>query len=198
MTLSQMLADTNAHIASIETFLDGLPTLERRTQVLALNRSEQAKLFALADKHRAVTTQSLVPTTTPPLTGVPHHGKNSLPVFTGFAKVMCRPSAQYSAKDNSDLLWGYNKNPFIVHHAVGPGFYVAYPHNAHEVLVDYTRLPAERAADWPPIVPNTYRLSRFVFYGMQDVLRGVSEHVTIGRAMKGGKWLPNWFVLVRD
>lgn len=198
MTLAQMLDSTKPDIVSIDSYLNGLATLERRGQVLALKRGQQAKLFDIAQGHRRLTTDSLVPKDTPPLTGVAHHGKNSLPVFTGFAKVMCRPSAQHTAGSEGDKLWGYNKNPFIVHHAVGPGFYVAYPYKDGEYLVDYTMLPAERAADWPEIVPNTYRLSRFVFYGMQDVLRGVSDHVTIGRAMKGGKWLPNWFVLCRD
>lgn len=195
MTLSQMLAGKQPDIAAIDTYLNGLPTLTRRAEVLALTGREQATLFAIAERHRRVTTESMVPATTPPLTGVAHHGKNSLPVFTGFAKVMCRPSPSLNV---GDKLWGYNKNPFFVHHVVGPGFYVAYPHNDFEYLVDYTMLPQERAADWPEIVPNTYRGSRFVFYGMQDVLRGVSEHVTIGRAMKAGKWLPNWFVLCRD
>jgi len=194
MTLSDMLRAQSPDIAAIEAHLNSLPTVTRRDQVLAINNKEQATLFKIAEKYRAVTTDTLVPPGTPPLTGVAHHGKNSLPVFTGFAKVMCRPSGPQFG----DKLWGYNKNPFIVHHAVGPGFYAAYPHNEFEYLVDYTMLPEERAADWPQIVPNTYRLSRVVFYGMQDVLRGVSEHVSIGRAMKGGKWLPNWFVLCRD
>jgi hypothetical protein len=194
MTLSQMLADSQPDIVAIDSYLNGLSTLDRRGQVLALSPKEQSKLFSIADGHRKLTTDSMVPKGTPPLTGVAHHGKNSLPVFTGFAKVMCRPSSKHT----EDKLWGYNKNPFFVHHVVGPGFYVAYPYNDGEYLVDYTQLPAERAADWPEIVPNTYRLSRFVFYGMKDVLRGVSDHVTIGRAMKDGKWLPNWFVLCRD
>ena len=194
MTLSQLLAVASPDIAAIDAHLTGLPTLERRAQVLALSPKAQAKLFEVAQGHRKLTTDSMVPKGTPPLTGVAHHGKNSLPAFTSFAKVMCRPSqASYG-----DKLWGYNKNPFFIHHVVGPGFYTAYPYKDGEYLVDYTELPQERAADWPQIVPNTYRLSRFVFYGMQDVLRGVSEHVTIGRAMKGGKWMPNWFVLCRD
>jgi hypothetical protein len=34
-------------------------------------------------------------------------------------------------------------------------------------------------------------------------MRGISSHVTIGRAKKGGpketsQWMDNWFVLVRD
>jgi hypothetical protein len=31
-----------------------------------------------------------------------------------------------------------------------------------------------------------------------DALRGVSAHVSVGRAMRGGKVLDNWFVLCRD
>ena len=42
------------------------------------------------------------------------------------------------------------------------------------------------------------RLSRFVYYRTQDVLRGVSRHVTVGRATKGGKPMSAWFVLCRD
>ena len=36
-----------------------------------------------------------------------------------------------------------------------------------------------------------------VYGGTQDVLRGVSEHVAVGRAFKGGKPMDNWFVLCR-
>jgi hypothetical protein len=47
------------------------------------------------------------------------------------------------------------------------------------------------------MLPNDARLSRLVFNGTQDVLRGISKHVCIGRASRGGKWMDNWFVLVR-
>jgi hypothetical protein len=33
---------------------------------------------------------------------------------------------------------------------------------------------------------------------MRDFLRGVSRHVSIGRATRGGKPLDNWFVLCRN
>jgi hypothetical protein len=66
------------------------------------------------------------------------------------------------------------------------------------VLVDYLRVPPERPDHWPPILPNSARLSKVVYNGTQDVLRGVSKHVTIGRATKGGKPMSAWFVLCRD
>jgi hypothetical protein len=33
---------------------------------------------------------------------------------------------------------------------------------------------------------------------MIDVMRGVSTHVSIGRARRGGKMSDNWFVLCRE
>ena len=42
------------------------------------------------------------------------------------------------------------------------------------------------------------RLGRFVYAGMIDIMRGVSTHVTIGRALKGGKFMDAWFVLCRE
>lgn len=65
------------------------------------------------------------------------------------------------------------------------------------MLVDYTRLPTLAPKGWPRILRNEQRLSRFVYNGTQDVLRGVSKHVSIGRAMRNGKDLDNWFVLCR-
>jgi hypothetical protein len=40
------------------------------------------------------------------------------------------------------------------------------------------------------------RLSRFICTG-RDFMRGVSQHVTIGRATREGKPMDNWFVLCR-
>jgi len=72
------------------------------------------------------------------------------------------------------------------------------PYGDSEVLVDYLQLPPAKLPHWPTILPNSSRLSRFVYNGTQDVLRGVSQHVSIGRAMKAGKYLPAWFVLCRE
>jgi len=96
-------------------------------------------------------------------------------------------------------LWGYNRTGAFVETTVGPGYFVAYPSEVGgEVLVDYLRVPPRCPEHWPTIVPNSTRLSRFVYDGTQDILRGVSKHVTIGRATKGGKPMSAWFVLCRD
>jgi hypothetical protein len=67
-----------------------------------------------------------------------------------------------------------------------------------EVDVDYTMLPKEKPDAWPDIVPNSQRLGRFVYYGMIDVMRGISKHVSIGRAKKKHGWMDAWFMLVRE
>jgi hypothetical protein len=59
-------------------------------------------------------------------------------------------------------------------------------------------LPKEKPDAWPPIIDNTAKLGRFVYFGMVDVMRGVSSHVSIGRAKKKVVWMDAWFVLVRE
>lgn len=141
-----------------------------------------------------MTLDALVPPQTAAMTGIPHEGRNSLLLFTHFAKVFYRPDDPATAAKE---LWGFNRNGPLVTTAVGPGYYVAYPHGQGEVLVDYTRLPSKKPDGWPAITGNDQRLSRFVYNQTQDVLRGVSRHVTIGRASRSGKDLDNWFVLCR-
>jgi hypothetical protein len=83
----------------------------------------------------------------------------------------------------------------------GPGYYVVHPsEDADEVVIDYTRLPGEKPGDWPAVVANRERLGRFVYEGIVDVMRGLSRHVSVGRARKGaaGRWMNAWFVLVRE
>jgi len=64
-------------------------------------------------------------------------------------------------------------------------------------VVDYLRLPPDKLPAWPPIIPNSARLSRFIYYQTTDVIRRVSKHVAIGRAYRKGKPFDAWFALVR-
>jgi hypothetical protein len=67
-----------------------------------------------------------------------------------------------------------------------------------EVVFDYARLPPAKPDTWPAIRSNDAMRGRFVYGGgMHDVVRGVSDHVSIGRAFRRGKPLANWFVLCR-
>src|SRR5262245_49347781 len=79
----------------------------------------------------------------------------------------------------------------------GPGYFVAYVAPEGGVHIDYRRTPSDRPASWPPILPNSARLSRFIYNGTVDVMRRVSTHVSIGRAMRDGKPMDAWFVLAR-
>ena len=180
-------------MAAIEAHLDALGTAERLAEVRSLRREEQSLLFDAAEGHRPISLDDIVPHDRGPMQEVVHYGKNSLPAFNHFAKVFVRPES------SSPELWGYNRTGGFLEMIVGPGYFVAYPHTvAGEVLVDYLRLPPRRPESWPRILPNSARLSIVVYNGTQDILRGVSTHVTIGRATKGGRAMSAWFALCRD
>jgi hypothetical protein len=66
-----------------------------------------------------------------------------------------------------------------------------------EVHIDYTEIPPEPPPEAPRLRPNSWGLSRFVYYNMVDVMRGVTSHVSIGRATRQGKPIDAWFVLCR-
>jgi hypothetical protein len=191
--LDDLLRGGSFDIGDVGRRLDQLNPAARLTAVRSLGGRAQAELFDAAKGVRKLRLEDLVPLKTSAMQEVVHEGKNSLPAFTSFAKVFCRPK-QGEARE----LWGYNRNRKLLERAVGPGYYVAYEGPGDEVLVDYTRLPKGKLAHWPEILGNDERLSRFVYAGMIDALRGVSEHVTIGRAIRNGKVADNWFVLCRQ
>jgi hypothetical protein len=190
MSLKDLLVSAKT-LTEISAFLNGLSDGERLLQALTLGGSSQAKLFDLAQGFQKLNLEDMVPTGTPPMTKVTHEGRNSLPAFSGFAKVFYRPS------DNTlSELWGYNRTSGFVTSVVGPGYYVASVVNG-EILIDYTKAPKEPCPQGPAYVRNGERLSRFVYFDMQDTLRGVSKHVSIGRATRHGKLQNNWFILCR-
>ena len=144
-----------------------------------------------------VTIEEMVPRELGPLVPVVFHGKNSLPAFTRFQKCFCRPSQD----GPTDQLWGYNYQPTRwLAPLTGPGYFVAYDSSSPigSVAVDYRRIPTERPSSWPELHDNRYRLSRFIFNGMIDYMRRISEHLLIGRATRGEKELANYFLLSRE
>ncbi len=195
MNLNQTLLGGDFDVKQVGAMLDGLDEAARLSTVRSLSGRAQANLFEAAKGVRTVRVDDLVPAGSAPFQEVPHYGINSLLMFRTFAKVFCRPEAGASE------LWGYNRSGGFVETFVGPGYYVAYESDDGEALVDYTRLPSGKPADkpegWPAIIPNEARFGRFVYANMKDVLRGVSKHVTIGRAIRNGKVMDNWFALSR-
>ena len=183
-------------LGGVAKLLEEVPPDERIALVHSLSAAEQARLWTAA-QGRAVTIEEMVPRELGPLQPVIFHGKNSLPAFSRFQKRFCRPAAGVER----DELWGYNYQPTRwLAPLTGPGYFVAY--DAREatgaVAVDYTKLPGDHPAEWPEIVDNSHRLSRFIYRNLVDYLRRVSPHVLIGRATREGKPLPNYFVLCRE
>lgn len=178
-------------LKEIRAALDAQSHDERLRAIRSLSGKAQAQLFEAAKGVYKLTLDDIVPPTVAPMHEVPHNGKNSLALFTHFAKVFCRPSA------DAQELWGYNRSGEFVETFVGPGYYVSYA-KGDEVLVDYTRAPSGKPESWPTMLSNHARLSRFVYADMIDVLRAVSSHVSIGRAVRKGKEADNWFVLCRS
>ncbi|TXD38293.1 hypothetical protein FRC98_05205 [Lujinxingia vulgaris] len=180
--------DTDA----LASALDEADAATRLAFVRALTPKMQRRLFDAAS--RPVTTLDIVPEDTNPLQEVICEGRNTLPAFRLFQKRFCTPSAEY-APDNRRVLWGYNHQ--TLSGITGPGYFVAYDDaESGELVIDYRELPPERPGEWPQILDNRARLGRFVYAGMVDRLRGLSEHVTIGRAYKA-KPMNAWFALVR-
>ncbi len=176
-----------------EAFDDATPE-DRVAAIRLFSPKIQRRLFdAAAGQH--VTLADIVPPGKGALTEVIHEGQNTLPAFRAFQKRFCRPSAANTSEDR-EVLWGYNHQTFSG--VTGPGYYVAYDdEDTGEVVVDYRELPPEHPENWPKIIDNKAKLGRFVYHGMVDRLRRVSQHVTIGRAYKA-KPMSAWFVLVRQ
>ena len=168
-----------------------------RVEILeSIDGRAQARLWKAAASG-GVTIHEMVPRELGPLVPVVFHGKNSLPAFTRFEKRFCRPSQDVSA----DVLWGYNYQPTRwLATLTGPGYFVAYDSSSPfgSVAVDYCRMPTGRPESWPELHDNRYRLSRFIFNGLVDYMRRISEHLLIGRATRAEKELNNYFLLCRE
>jgi len=179
-------------LEGLSKYLDGLGPGSRVRQTRELDAEQQAVLFEAAEGFRPLTVEDFVPTAVPALRQVIHFGRNSLPLFRIFEKRFCRPEGEFA----SVQLWGYNEQPFK--RLTGPGYFTARQAGPREVVIDYTQVPPYRPGGWPEILPNSARLSRFIYNGTRDTMRGVSRHVSVGRAARAGKDMDNWFVLCRQ
>ena len=191
MSVHDFFSNEQIDVASLSRYLDDLSGEARVREAGDLSAKEQARLFEAAKGFKPTKLTDFVPAAKGPLEEVVHFGRNSLPVFSAFQKRFCRPS-----EASKPELWGYNEQAMRLF--TGPGYFVTREIEHDEVLIDYTLVPAGKAPTWPEILPNSARLSRFVYYGTKDTMRGVSHHVSIGRAARDGKWMDNWFVLCRD
>ncbi len=192
--LDHFFAADRVDLPGLAWHLDSLPDAERARLTCALSARHQAMLFEAALAFVPLSLDFFVPEAAAPLTPVVHSGKNSLLMFTTFEKRFCKPEA------GATSLFGYNENPSAIKSVTGPGYFVCYEIQGSEVLIDYTQVPAvdvPKPDGWPAIRPNSAGMSRYIYNGTQDTMRGVSRHVSIGRAARAGKWMDNWFVLCR-
>jgi hypothetical protein len=190
-SLDRFFEADGVDLPGLALYLDSLDDETRAAATCRLRAGQQARLFEAAEGFLPLTLAHFVPRGTPPLEQVIHAGKNSLAMFKRFEKRFCLPEPA------SPRLWGYNENPGSITWATGPGYFVCYPIEAGQVLIDYTEVPPGKPDAWPRILPNSAGLSRYIYNGTKDTMRGVSKHVSIGRAARAGAWMDNWFVLCR-
>ena len=201
MDLKRLIWDDGVAIVDVAAALDRASHDERLVATRALDRADQRALYRKARASPKVTLSHFVPDDRAPLEPVRHHGRNTLPTpgsLRLFEKRFCKPEAA------GTRLYGFNESPFRP--LIGPGFFVAVSTDGNPawaerggVVVDYFQVPdGPVAAGWPPVIPNTQGLQRYVYNRTRDFMRKVSTHVSIGAAYKVENSLDHYFVLVRE
>ena len=186
-----LCATDSPQVDKLSDLLDELDHSSRLAALRSLSARHLRHIYEAVEGHRSIGVDFLVPSSRGAMDPVRHFGKNSLPAFSIFEKRFLRP--EKGARE----LWGYNHQSMSP--ITGPGYFVAYDSPRQgEGYIDYTRLPPRAPEFWPAMASNTTGLSRFVYGHMVDRLRGLSQHVSIGRAWRHGKEQNAWFVLCRD
>jgi hypothetical protein len=187
--IHRFITANKVDLLPLSGYLDNLDSSTRISEVRSLDAAEQASLFAATQGFRPIDLSHFVPTGTTPFTEVIHYGRNSLPFLRIFEKRFCITGAEIAH------VCGYNEQP--IKFLTGPGYFMLWQATEFEVAIDYTQLPLEKPQSWPPVLPNSARLGRWIYDATLDIVRGISEHVVIGRATRAGVPLDNWFVLCR-
>ena len=161
---------------SFSQTLDKMTHDERVHATRSLPRADLAVLFAQAEGARHLEPGSFWHGDT-----THHIGTNNMPMARAFEKPIFRVQGQLAGRNVQPWAW-----------LTGPGYFTVHRDQdcAGQVIFNYINVP-------PGAPSNARGMSYFVFRGLTDVMRGVSEHVTVGRAFRHGKPLPNYFVLVR-
>ena len=199
MSLTILIDDPSVEIHTIARYLDDRDAPAVTAEVLDLGRDRQRMLYEKAAGAPPLDLDYFVDGAVA-REEVIHDGLNTLPLparLRRFQKRFCRPLA------DGGRLFGYNEGP--TRGVVGPGYFVANatagrPHwqTRGAVVVDYFQVPDGPVAEgWPTVVPNQWRLQRFVYHQTRDFMRRVSSQVSIGAAFKRERPLDHYFVLVR-
>jgi hypothetical protein len=200
-----VLLEPKVDLAHVARILNELGPSGRLDTIRGWDRSQQAAIYEAAKGFSPLDLDYFVPKAVGPRIGVVHHGKGTS-IFNHFEKRICRPDPLPDGSGVEEL-WGYTHNDWQVW--TGPGYFVAYAsENPGEVALDHTRIPErlapaeggppDRPEGWPAVLPSSARLGRFIDDGTVDVMRGISKHVSIGRARRKTKWTDQWCVLCRE
>jgi hypothetical protein len=186
MTLNELLNTPNVTPDRVQAHLASLSGDERVRQSTQLDRRHHKALWDLSANTAPIQLEEVVATDRAPLDPVPFEGQNNQPLYRPFKKVFYRT--------NNGAIGGYNDSP--ASWFAGPGYYLL-KRDDSGIYVDYTEVPHDKPASWPPIKSNETGISQFVYGHMKDYLRRVYGRVFIGRAYRKGKASPNYFVLAR-
>ena len=184
--LTQLLQTTTIDRQAVGAYLDGLSHQERVAQLVALPRRLMRPWYEASFHFLPMRPGDLVPSVTTAWAPVEHVGVNNLLMARRFSKVMY--------KNEEGEVAGFNAQRWAW--LTGPGYFTVVWH-PHEAVIDYTVLPKIAPAGFPVIRNNAWGLSYFVYRGMQDTVRRVSNDVLIGHAVRDGRSLPNYFMLTR-
>ncbi|MEC7241656.1 MAG: hypothetical protein VXW32_10500 [Myxococcota bacterium] len=175
---------TESQLDALAAALDEATHQERLDWLRGLNKKQQAVLFELAEG----TQMDLTEVHSSEGQTVIQHGKNSLPMFTHFQKRIALHQGVVQGYNHQSLQW-----------LVGPGHFRVVPHEVPgELLFDYLWTPESVPEGFPAARSNRGGLSTMVYGNLQDVVRKVSSHVSIGRALMKGKLTNNYFGLCRE
>ncbi len=199
MSLTALIDDPAARIDEISRHLDGLGADARWAEAGQLSRERQRALYEKAAQAAPMQLDDFVGDAAERVEVV-HDGLNTLPMpspLRRFQKRFCRPAGDRTR------LFGYNEGP--TRRLVGPGFFTAVAtagrpqwETRGAVVIDYHQVPDQPVADgWPTVVPNDWRLQRFVYHQTRDFMRRVSRDVSIGAAFKRERPLDHYFILCR-
>lgn len=174
---------TETDLETLGAALNAAESDARVTWLRSLNKKQQAALFEMAEG----TQMTVNEVHGGPGSTTIHYGKNSLPVFTQFQKRIC---------NHNGVIQGYNHQSF--RWLTGPGHFRVIPHAVPgELLFDYVWAPESVPEGFPAARSNKGGVSSLVYGDLQDVVRKVSDHIAIGRAIIKGKLTTNYFGLSR-
>ncbi|TFH22946.1 MAG: hypothetical protein E4H03_07290 [Myxococcales bacterium] len=137
--LRSLLAAPSPDATEIADQLDRLPSREAVTVGRSLGgRRIQRLLWDCSATNDPISVTDLLPADYEPMKPVRYYGKNSLPAFSVFEKICCRPPNDRIGP----ILWGYNETR--IRPLIGPGYFVVHDTKGNSfggAAFDYTALP---------------------------------------------------------